>query len=90
MRGCFSSTGSDVPRAGFLIDQMQRISQTLGSAAVPDSAEAIDLAWLLHLGGDSHLQIAVQLPDLLGALAQFAQEPRILHRNHRLRRKILQ
>ncbi len=44
----------DVPRAGFLLDQMQRISQTLGSASVPDSAEAIDLAWLLHLGGDSH------------------------------------
>jgi hypothetical protein len=44
----------DVPRAGLLIDQMQRISRTLGSAAVPDSAEAIDLAWLLHLGGDSH------------------------------------
>lgn len=44
----------DVPRAGQLIDQMQRISRTLGSASVPDSAEAIDLAWLLHLGGDSH------------------------------------
>lgn len=44
----------DVPRAGQLIDQMQRISGTLGSASVPDSAEAIDLAWLLHLGGDSH------------------------------------
>lgn len=44
----------DLPRAGFLIDQLQRISQTLGSAAVPDSAEAIDLAWALHLGGDSH------------------------------------
>ena len=44
----------DVPRAGLLLDQMQRISQTLGSASVPDSAEAIDLAWLLHLGGDSH------------------------------------
>jgi hypothetical protein len=44
----------DVPRAGQLIAQMQRIVPTLGSAAVPDSAEAIDLAWLLHLGGDSH------------------------------------
>lgn len=44
----------DVPRAGELLNQMQRISQTLGSAAVPDSAEAIDLAWVLHLGGDSH------------------------------------
>lgn len=44
----------DVPRAGELLNQMQRISQTLGSASVPDSAEAIDLAWLLHLGGDSH------------------------------------
>ncbi|HEX2077588.1 MAG TPA: S1/P1 nuclease [Longimicrobium sp.] len=44
----------DVPRAGQLIGQMQRITRTLGSASVPDSAEAIDLAWLLHLGGDSH------------------------------------
>jgi hypothetical protein len=44
----------DLPRAGQLIDQMQRMAQTLGSASVPDSAEAIDLAWLLHLGGDSH------------------------------------
>lgn len=44
----------DVPRLGLLLDQMQRIVPTLGSAAVPDSAEAIDLAWLLHLGGDSH------------------------------------
>jgi hypothetical protein len=44
----------DVARAGFLLDQMQRVSQTLGSASVPDSAKAIDLAWALHLGGDSH------------------------------------
>jgi hypothetical protein len=44
----------DMPRAGFLLDQMQRISQTLGSASVPDSAEAVDLAWMLHLGGDAH------------------------------------
>jgi hypothetical protein len=44
----------DMPRAGELLNQMQRISQTLGSASVPDSAEAIGLAWLLHLGGDSH------------------------------------
>ena len=44
----------DVPRAGFLIDQMERIGQTLGNASVPDSARAIDLMWALHLGGDSH------------------------------------
>jgi hypothetical protein len=44
----------DLPRAGELLNQMQRISQSLGSASVPDSAQAIDLAWLLHLGGDSH------------------------------------
>ena len=44
----------DLPRAGLLIDQMQRISRTLGDPAVPDSAQAIDVAWLLHLGGDSH------------------------------------
>lgn len=44
----------DVPRAGFLLDQLQRISGTLGSAAVPDSAQAVDLAWALHLVGDVH------------------------------------
>jgi hypothetical protein len=44
----------DLPRAGFLIDQMQRIGGTLGSATVPDSAKAIDLMWALHLAGDAH------------------------------------
>jgi hypothetical protein len=44
----------DVPRAGFLIDQLQRIGGTLGSASVPDSARAIDLMWALHLAGDAH------------------------------------
>lgn len=44
----------DVPRAGFLVDQLQRIGQSLGSATVPDSAEAIDLMWALHLVGDGH------------------------------------
>jgi hypothetical protein len=44
----------DMARAGFLIEQMERIGGTLGNAAVPDSARAIDLMWALHLGGDSH------------------------------------
>lgn len=44
----------DIPRAGLLIDQVQRIAGTLGSAAVPDSSKAVDLAWALHLIGDGH------------------------------------
>jgi hypothetical protein len=44
----------DVARAGLLIDQMQRIGGTLGSASVPDSAKTIDLMWALHLAGDAH------------------------------------
>lgn len=44
----------DVPRAGFLIDQMERIGGTLGNASLPDSAKAIDLMWALHLAGDAH------------------------------------
>jgi hypothetical protein len=44
----------DIPRAGLLIDQMQRISGELGNSAVADSSQAIDLAWALHLVGDAH------------------------------------
>lgn len=44
----------DLPRAGSLIDQMQRIGTTLGNTALPDSARTIDLMWALHLAGDAH------------------------------------
>ena len=44
----------DLPRAGFLIDQLQRVGQSLGNATVPDSAQTIDLMWALHLAGDAH------------------------------------
>ncbi|HEX6040511.1 S1/P1 nuclease [Longimicrobium sp.] len=44
----------DLPRAGFLIDQMERIGTTLGNPSVPDSAKTIDLMWALHLAGDAH------------------------------------
>ena len=49
-----------------------------------------DAAQFVNLLGDPRLQIAVQLPDLLGALAQFAQQPRVLHRDDRLGCKVLQ
>jgi len=48
-----------------------------------------DPAQFVNLGGDTRLQIAVQLPDLLGALPQLAQQPRILHRDDRLGGEIL-
>ena len=49
-----------------------------------------DPAQLLDLLGDPRFEPAVEFGDLLGALAQFAQQPRVLHRDHRLRREILQ
>src|SRR6516225_7607489 len=48
-----------------------------------------DPAQLLDLSGDARLQLAVQLSDLLGALAQLAQQASILHRDDRLRREVL-
>src|SRR6516164_5243362 len=49
-----------------------------------------DPAQLFDLFGDACLKSPVEFCDLLGALAQFAEQPRVLHRNDRLRRKILQ
>ena len=49
-----------------------------------------DATQFVNLGGDPRLQIAVQLPDLLGALPQFAEQPRVLHRDDRLRGEVLQ
>jgi hypothetical protein len=40
--------------------------------------------------GDPRFEAAVQFCDLLGTLAQLAQQPRVLHRDHRLRREVLQ
>ena len=48
-----------------------------------------DSPQFVNLGGDSRLEIAVQLPDLLRALPQLAQQPRILHRDHRLGGEVL-
>ena len=44
----------DVPRAGELIGQLQRIERELADPARADSARAVDLAWALHLVGDGH------------------------------------
>ncbi|HEX2204721.1 MAG TPA: S1/P1 nuclease [Longimicrobium sp.] len=44
----------DVPRAGELITQLQRIERELADASRADSARAVDLAWALHLVGDGH------------------------------------
>jgi S1/P1 Nuclease len=59
----------DLPRAGFLIDQLQRIGGTLGDASRPAGERAVDLAWALHLVGDAHqplhnsARITPQLPE---------------------------
>lgn len=44
----------DLPRAGFLLDQVKRMATSLADPATPDSAKAVDLAWALHLVGDLH------------------------------------
>src|SRR5215472_3751846 len=49
-----------------------------------------DAPQLLDLLGNPRLQPAVQLGYLIGALAQFTQQPRILHRDDRLRCEVLQ
>jgi len=53
--------------------------------------EAAQFAGALNLGelsGDARLQVPVPACDLVVALAQFAEQPRGLHRNDRLRREI--
>ena len=49
-----------------------------------------DAPQFLDLRGDARFEAAVQLRHLVGALTQFTKEPRILHRDHRLRREVLQ
>jgi hypothetical protein len=49
----------------------------------PNPAQLIDLL------GDAGFEASVELGDLLGALAEFAQEPRVLDRDHGLRREVL-
>ena len=44
----------------------------------------------VDLLGDPRCEAAVQSGHFLGALAQFAKKPRVLHRDDRLRREILQ
>ena len=40
--------------------------------------------------GNARFEAAVQLSDLVGALAQFAEQPRVVHRNDCLRREIFE
>jgi len=44
---------------------------------------------LFDLFGDARFETTVQLRYLIGALAQFADQPRVLHCDDRLRREIL-
>ena len=55
-----------------------------------EALQASDPPQFLNLSGDACLQFAVPLGDLVGPLSQFAQEPCILDRDHRLCREILQ
>src|SRR6516165_11482927 len=62
----------------------------LGKLRREEAFQPPDAAQLFHLVGDAGFEASVQFGDLLGALAQLAQEPRILHRNDGLRREVLQ
>ncbi len=44
----------DVPLLGELLNRLDYFRGTLGNPAVPDTQQAIDLAWTLHLVGDVH------------------------------------
>jgi hypothetical protein len=50
----------------------------------PDAPKFLDLFC------DPRFEVAIQRRYLVGALAQFTKQPRILHGNDRLRREILQ
>ena len=62
----------------------------LGQLRREKALEAPHALQLAELGGDARLQFAVHRRDLLGTRTQFAEQPRILHRDHRLCREILQ
>src|SRR5215472_10047356 len=62
----------------------------LGKLGGEEPLQPPDPPQLFNLFRDPRLQTTVQLRHLVGALAQFAQKPRVLHRNDRLRRKVLQ
>ena len=47
-------------------------------------------AQFVNLLGHPRFEPAIEFADLIGALAQFAQQPRILHRDNRLGREVLQ
>ena len=62
----------------------------LGKLRRQEALQPPDPTQLLDLLGDPRFEPAVEFCDLLGALAQFAQQPRVFHRDHRLRREVLQ
>jgi hypothetical protein len=62
----------------------------LGQLRCEEAFEAADPAQLLDLLGDPRFETTVQLRYLIGALMQFVDQPRVLHRNDRLRGEILQ
>src|SRR5207237_525808 len=55
-----------------------------------EAFEATDPAQFLNLVGNPRFEASVEFGDLFGALAQFAEEPRVLHGDDRLLREVLQ
>jgi hypothetical protein len=62
----------------------------LGKLRRQEPLQPADAPQLIDLIGDSRLKPTIQLRHFVGALAQFTEQPRILHRDHRLLREILQ
>jgi hypothetical protein len=56
----------------------------LGQLRCQKPFQPADAAQLLDLRGDPRFEAPVEFGDLVGALANFTQEPRIFHRDHRL------
>ena len=72
-------------------DRSRRPARRSGRRAAARETGAI--AGALDLGelrGDARLKLAVPAGDLIGARAQFAEQPRILHRDHRLGGEVLE
>src|SRR5204862_5261483 len=61
-----------------------------GKLRSEEPLQPADAAQFVNLLGDPRFEPAIEFADLLGALAQFANEPHVLHRDHRLRCEVFE
>src|SRR6516165_9472704 len=62
----------------------------LGELGREETLQPPDASQFLHQFGDPRFKPTIEYRHLVGALAQFAEQARIFHRDHRLRREVLQ